>query len=166
MTQKPRMHSTRLERAVIKNILESWSVRRVSADSSALLSSVKPYAYCRAIPPVAIILEFVDLAELFVVQCKNLKPSQMDLFDSWMEMHYGSPCLGSNPRCMARDVSAYIRKALEWFRNIALQPKNAKPLSMELPTLKKLRSCEFAIMSAVREKTRCLLLPTLRLLSR
>ena len=47
----------------------------------------------------------------------------MDLFDSLMEMHYGSPCLGSNPRCMARDVSAYIRKALEWFRNIALQPK-------------------------------------------
>jgi hypothetical protein len=31
--------------------------------------------------------------------------------------------LGTNPRIIARDVSAYIRKALEWFRHIALEPK-------------------------------------------
>ena len=166
MTPKPRMHSTRLERTVIKNILESWSVRRVSADFNALLSSVKPYVHTRTTPPILILLEFVDLAELFVVQCKNLKPSQMDLFDSLMEMHYGSPCLGSNPRCMARDVSAYIRKALEWFRNIALQPKKRQAAFNGASYVEKLRSCEFAIMSAVREKTRCLLLPTLRLLRR
>ena len=120
---KPRMHSTRLERTVIKNILEIWTVRRVSTDFSALLSSVKHYAASRAIPPMAIILEFVDLAELFVVQCKNLKPSQVDIFDSLIEMHFASPCLGTHPRVIARDCSAYIRKALEWFRHIALEPK-------------------------------------------
>ena len=119
----PRMHSTRLERTVIKNILETWSVRRVSADFNALLSSVKPYVHTRTTPPILILLEFVDLAELFVVQCKNLKPSQVDIFDALLEMHKGSPCLGNNPRSIARDVSTHIRKALEWYRNIALQPK-------------------------------------------
>ena len=163
---KPRMHSTRLQRTVIKNILESWSVKKVSVDFPALLLPVKPYSNNKATPPVAILLDVVDLAELFVVQCRNLKPSQVDIFDSLLEMHTASPFLGNNPRVIARDVATYIRKALEWFRNIALQPKKRETAFCGATFVEKLRSCEFAIMSAVGKKTRCLLLPTLSLMSR
>jgi hypothetical protein len=115
-----RLGCTRVEQTCISNILRTFTKRRVSTDFTMLFSTVKPWVNSKGMPPLSVIMGYTDLAELFVVQCRSLKLSHVDLYAALLDIHQESPCLGTAPFVTARNISQQIRKALEWFRNMAL----------------------------------------------
>ena len=134
-----RLRSTRLSAEEIRSNLKQWCTVRGTCDVVMLLDAPRPFQNCRAIPDKSVLLQYCDVADLFVKITPCLKLCQTTTYDAFLMLHQKAPCLGSNPYINARKCAGVLRKILEWFRDIAFYPakkelafRNLDPRETEL----------------------------------
>ena len=114
-----RLRSTRLSAEEIRSNLNQWCTVRGTCDVVMLLDAARPFKKCRAIPDKSVLLQYCDVADLFVKITPCLKLCQTTTYDAFLMLHQKSPCLGGNPYINARKCVGALRKILEWLRDIA-----------------------------------------------
>ena len=68
---------------------------------------------------------------MVVTLCPNLKLSHAGVYQAMLKLNSkeGFSFLGPNPTGTCRHLSSCLRKALEWFRSIAVVPEKRKQVS-------------------------------------
>jgi hypothetical protein len=145
-----RMKCGRVDVAPLCKMIISWTVLMASTDLPKLLEPIKGLVNSRAMPPIQLMIRYVSLANIFVAQCRNLKPSFSDLYDAILLYHKDRPCLGIDVYRTARLVANAIRKVLEWFRMAAFFA-DKRALAFRLATDAEIEQVLVVCDRAVRE---------------
>ena len=123
MNKRPRAKCSKVDTESLVEVLVAWGNLTGQSDVKTQLEPVKTWMSTKAMPPIAVMLQFASLAELMAKTCDTLRLSFSLLYDAFVACHSKAAFLGVDVFRSARNCSNYVIKVLSWYRDVAFKPE-------------------------------------------